>query len=447
VSWFTSLPPAQQAIAILTAFAALLLAAGGLLSKRPAGQQLLGLLGLALATVPAWSAPGSDGLAVIGTAALAAIALLLLPATELEYADQRLEVGGLLLLGAAGGIALATSSQLLAVILGLETLSLAVAVLCALGRGPRPLEAAFKFFVLAALSLATLVYAAGLFAFATGSFELGAAAKPEYRFLYQVAEVLLVLGLAFELAVVPVHFGALGTYLAAPAGFAGFAMTASKLGAGLALLRVSAALDPAIVGPLLITVGIASIVWATLAGLAQTDLRGILAYSAVAHAGFLALAIGSGPAGRTAAVFYVVVYAASSALVFAALSDRGTGPIPLRSLREQPLPPWRALALVAGLLSLAGMPPSPGLWAKIGVLMPAWQTAGPWLTAVAALGGVFGALYYLRPLPDLLAGMRRRTGTGSMPSAGFALLLAGVAVMLLTVVPWLGTALAQYAPR
>src|SRR5262249_15621289 len=148
----------------------------------------------------------------VGTCALAATALLLLPNVELEFAEHSTEACGLVLLGAAGAILLATSTNLLTLVLGLETLSLAVAVLVGLGRGRKPLEAAFKFFVLAAVSLATMIYGIGLYAFATGSFELGAPAPSSgsLRLIYTAAVILTTVGFAFELAVVPVHFGALG---------------------------------------------------------------------------------------------------------------------------------------------------------------------------------------------------------------------------------------------
>jgi NADH:ubiquinone oxidoreductase subunit 2 (subunit N) len=94
-------------------------------------------------------------------------------------------------------------------------------------------------------------------------------------------------------------------------------------------------------------------------------------------------------------------------------------------------------------LSLAGVPPGPGLWAKIGVLVPAWHQAGPVFAVIAALGGVFGALYYLRPLPDLLASIKARTGETAMPSVRFAIAFTAGALVVFTVLPRLGTLLAS----
>ena len=158
-------------------------------------------------------------------------------------------------------------------------------------------------------------------------------------------------------------------------------------------------------------IGLLSIVLGTLAALAQTELRRLLAYSAVANAGFLALALGCGAEGRAASIFYVVTYATTALLAFAALAGRGTEPLALRDIRLEGMGALRALALVLALLSLAGIPPTPGFWAKLAVLDASWSAIGLWPTLIAALGGVFGALYYLRPMPDLLAVVRTAGAT------------------------------------
>lgn len=443
---FGSIPPHLQAVIILTAFALLLLGASNVFTRSLRATQTIAVLGALLATLPVWHSSGITALATILPCALGAIALLLLHEADLEFGEHRLDTAGLVLLGTAGAVALGNAEDLLSLMLGLETLSLCVAVLCGLGRGSRSLEASFKFFVLAAASLGVLIYGTALFAYATGSFAIAAHAVSEnLKPVYQTAIVLLLLGVAFELAVVPLHFGALSAYMSMPASLATFATTAGKVGAGIALLKLGTRLDPALAGPVLLALGSGSILWSTLAGLAQTDLRGMLAYSAIGHAGFLAIALGCGIDGQRAALFYLLVYAASSALTFAGLGARGTQPIPLASLRKEPLPPARALAVTAGLLSLAGMPPSPGLWAKIGVLVPAWTSGGPMVAILATLGGVFGALYYLRPVPDLLASLKRGPKQG--PATLGALALAAGAVALFTVLPWIGAQVLDSAAR
>lgn len=438
-------PPGLIAVALLTLVAVVMLALADRLSRNAGTVTALGLLATGLAVLPVLGG-GSELAAVLGVSALAALALLLLPGLELQRDEQRVEVGALVLLGSAGAIVLGTADNLLSLALGLETLSLSAAIVTALGRGERTLEAAFKYFVLAAVSLAVLIYGIGLYVLATGSLSLAAPAPtdPTLQFLYAAGVVLVALGFAFELAVVPLHWGALGVYVAAAPGLAGFIMSASKLGAALALGRL-AVLVGAPVSAVLIGVGVLSIGWGTFAALAQRDLRGLLGYSAIAHAGFLALALGSGPDGRVAAIFYVVIYAATAMLIFATLSGLGTDPIPLDGLRSSGLGPLRGLALALGLLSLAGIPPTPGFWAKLAILGPAWSVAGPGPTIVAVIGGVAGALYYLKPLPDLYAHLRTGAQGPSAPLTSVAVALAGAAVVLFGLVPGLAYVLASWS--
>src|SRR5216684_857646 len=108
-------------------------------------------------------------------------------------------------------------------------------------------------------------------------------------------------------------------------------------------------------------------------------------------------------------------------LVFAALAAQ---PEP----RVRSLGPLRAMALALGLFSLSGIPPTPGFWAKLAVLVVAWQAAGPLATLIAVAGGVFSVLYYLRPLPDLFADVRGEQVTPR------PVLVPGVIVAVLAVV-------------
>jgi NADH-quinone oxidoreductase subunit N len=330
---------------------------------------------------------------------VACLALLLLPALDAEVPAHVAEAGALLLLGTAGAVALASANDLLQAVVGLETLALSAVTLVATGSGERPLEAAFKYFVLGAISLAALLYGLGLVHLATGSFGFPTAAQLAGSPLALGGVVLIGMGFAFELALAPFHWGALDAYTAASASLAGFVMSASKLAAAFALGRLvhDAGLP---LNQLLVWLGALTIVWGTFGALARaTDLRRMLAYSAITHAGFIGLALGSGPNGPATAVFYAAVYGSMAMLVFASLAG-------IRQPEPRSLGPMRAMALSLGLISLSGIPPTPGFWAKLAVLVVAWQAAGPWPTLIAIAGGVFSVLYYLRPLPELLAAMR-----------------------------------------
>jgi NADH-quinone oxidoreductase subunit N len=420
-------------ILVLGAVVALLLIVP--LSRMPVAAAALGLPFAIAAAVVALSADGTAGVAVAVLCGVAAIALLLLPALEAQVPAHVAESSALLLLGTAGAGALAISADLVQAVVGLETLALSAVTLVAIGAGDRPLEAAFKYFVLGAISLAALLYGLGLIYLGTGSFAFPTAAAVTGSTLVLAGVVLVVLGFAFELAVVPFHWGALDAYTAAAPALAGYVMSVSKLAAAYALGKlVTSAGVP--VAQLLIWVGALTIVWGTFGALAQPGLRRMLAYSAITHAGFIALAAGSGPNGPLTAVFYAAAYASMAMLVFAALSGRGIETIDLAALG-----PVRAGALALGLFSLAGIPPTPGFWAKLAVLVAAWQYAGPLVTVIAVAGGVFSVLYYLRPVPDLFAAMRGGDAT-PRPSAVPAMLVAALAVVVLGLFPGLAWALA-----
>src|SRR5438270_1364930 len=272
-----------------------------------------------------------------------------------------------------------------------------------------------------AISVAGLPFGLGLVYLSTGSLGFPTAAQIAANPLTLAGVVLVGLGIAFELALVPLHWGALDAYTAAAPGLAGFVMSASKLAAAFALGRLVLAAGVEL-GQIFIWVGSLTIIWGTFGALAQaSNLRRMLAYSAITHAGFIGLALGSGPNGPVTAGFYAAAYGSMAMLVFAGLA--GSASADLRRVG-----PLRAVAVGLGLFSLSGIPPTPGFWAKLAVLVVAWQSAG-WLpTLIAVAGGVFSMLYYLRPLPDLFAAVR------TDEAAPRPVLVPGVVVATLAVV-------------
>ncbi len=409
------------AVGILVLGAVLILLLVTSISRRPMLASLIGLLFAVVAALVGAQSPPPIGLAVLALCGVAGLAMLLLPLLATEVPGHVAEAAALLLLGTAGGIALAGATDLLQAVVGLETLALSAVILVALGAGERSLEAAFKYFVLGAVSLAGLLYGLGLVFLGTGSFGFPSMAQIAASPLVLAGVVLVGMGFAFELALFPFHWGALDAYTAADASLAGFVMSASKLAAAFALGRLVQAAGVEL-GQLLVWVGSLTILWGTFGALAQArNFRRMLAYSAITHAGFIGLALGSGPNGPQTAAFYAALYGSMAMLVFAALA--GTTQTDLRALGR-----GRAVALALGLLSLGGVPPTPGFWAKLAVLVIAWQAAGPLPTLIAVAGGVFSVLYYLRPVPDVFAALR---GDGG-PERG--VVLPGLLVATLAVV-------------
>jgi NADH-quinone oxidoreductase subunit N len=430
--------PSQQAIVVLVVGAIATLLLVGLISAHLWRATLIGLPFALVAAVVGIQSAQPFGLAVAALCGVACLGLLLLPVLDAEVPAHVAEAAALLLLGTGGAIALATATDLLQAVVGLETLALSAVILVAISAGGRPLEAAFKYFVLGAISLAGLLYGLGLIYLGTGSFAFPSATQIASNPLTLAGVVLVGMGFAFELAVFPFHWGALDAYTAAAPSLAGFVMSASKLAAALALGRLVLAAGVE-VAQLLIWIGSLTILWGTFGAIAQAaDLRRMLAYSAVTHAGFIALALGSGPNGPATAAFYAALYGSMAMLVFAALADRrepelrsvvGSRELDLRGMGR-----LRAVALGLGLFSLSGIPPTPGFWAKLAVLVVAWQAAGPVPTLIAVAGGVFSVLYYLRPLPDLFAAVR---GDDVMPRPVLVpgVIVAGLAVVGLGLFP------------
>jgi NADH-quinone oxidoreductase subunit N len=412
----------------LVAAAVLVVGLAEPLTKRPWALAAIALAGAVAAALLATNIGGTEALVVYAVAAFLVVTLLLMPAFELQYQQQRPEAVALVLLAGAGAIVLATGGDLLQLIIGMETVSLSSALLVALGHGEAAAEAAFKYFVLAAVSLASLVYGLGLIYLATGSVNFPGAGAPSL--LLTTGIVLMTTGFGFELALAPLHWGALDAYTAAAPAAAGAVMALSKLGAVVAIVRLAPLGGNSFLFVLAMA-GLLTVVWATLGALAQREIRRLLAYSAIAHAGFLAMAAGSGAAGRQAAVFYVVVYGSTAMLVFAALAGLGPRPIAFGELPAR-LGVQRSLALCFGLMSLAGIPPLPGFWAKLALFGPAWQSLGPVPTMIGIAAAVAAAIYYLKPVPDLWNALR----LPSLRAAGNAgVVLAGVTVLVLTIVP------------
>lgn len=385
-------------------------------------------------------ATGLDRFALFVVPAVISVGLLLLSSAELFDRRQTPEAAALLLIGGVGAIVLVDGESLLELALGVEMISLVGAALVALGQGRRPLEAGFKYFVLTAVTFATLLFGMALVFLASGSLSvpaLGSIAPSLQPFAF-LGVALFSVGLLFKMAVVPVHFGALDAYTAGPSSFVGYVMVVSKLGAAIALARIAAGAGPVLELPLLLA-GLVTIGFAVIASFAQTDLRRLMAYSAVAHAGFLAVALGSGIEGGQTVAFYVVGYGAAALLAFACLAGTGTGPLSLSALRpggSLQLGPARSVGLMIALMSLAGVPPFPGFWTKLAVLRICFDHWGAAATTLAALGGVVGIIYYLKPLPDLLAQFRATRSTSTIESLVAVGALVAV-VLVLSVAPGL----------
>jgi NADH-quinone oxidoreductase subunit N len=319
---------------------------------------------------------------------------------------------GMLLLAAGGDFA--------TLYVGLETMALASYALVGYTRAsPKSNEAALKYFLLGAFASGVLLFGISLVFGATGSFHLAGieaalrdsqtAASP----LLGIGAVLIVVGLAFKVAAVPFHMWTPDAYEGAPAPVAGFLSTAAKTAAFALLLRVL------VVGflpvaeswiPMLALLATASMVVGNVTALRQDNVKRMLAYSSIAHAGYVLMGIVTIASGRwdpdlrrhglTAAILYLLVYTFTNLGAFGLVAllrregQAGDTIADFRGLRHRS--PLAAAAMVVFLLSLAGIPCTAGFIGKWWLFGAAIRADFAWLAVVAVVNSAVSLYYYAR---------------------------------------------------
>lgn len=330
--------------------------------------------------------------------------------TSLSYAPRRgIDLGaltGLLLLAVSGLMIMVSSKDWLVVFLGLEVLSVASYALAGLWRGdPASSEAAAKYFLMGSFAGAFFVFGLALVFGTTGSLNLAGAGRGAMDLPpgAMAGLGLIVAALFFKIAVAPFHMWAPDVYEGSPTPVAAFLTIAPKA-AGLAvLLRLLAPLPArsamaSLAVPALSVAAVLTMFAGNLAALRQTNVKRLLGYSAIAHSGYLLVAVvaGDGPG----LVFYLVAYAfmnLGAFAVLAALSGQGEEHTRLSDLsglgRRHP---WLAAGLAVFLLSLAGIPPTAGFLAKFTIFGAAVAKGHVLLAVAAVLASLVAAAYYFR---------------------------------------------------
>ncbi|WP_419923873.1 NADH-quinone oxidoreductase subunit N [Candidatus Poriferisocius sp.] len=317
----------------------------------------------------------------------------------------------LLMLSAAGGMTMASANNLIVLFLGLEILSLAVYVLVAMHlRRNESQEAGIKYFVLGAFASAFLLYGIALVYGATGSLNL--ADIGEFLAGNQLTDdglllaglAMLLVGFGFKVAAVPFHAWTPDVYQGAPSPVVSYMAAGVKAAGFAALTRVFVAGFGEVADdwqPVLFGLAIASLAVGSLMAIVQTDVKRILAYSSISHAGFILVGVQAASHDGVASVlFYLAAYAAMAIGSFAVVTvvsgpgDEGTGIDNLRGLAARR--PLLAAAFTVLLLSQAGIPFTIGFWAKFEVISAAVDARSFWLAVIAMLAAVVAAFLYLR---------------------------------------------------
>jgi NADH-quinone oxidoreductase subunit N len=432
----------------------------------------VGLLGLAVAAyfqIAVWQGfVVTFGEMVLVDALGSVLSLAVLGATALTllFSEDYLQARGLrygefyplVLFASAGALAMLTTTNLMVMFIGLEMLSLALYVLSGLARKEtRSEESALKYFLLGAFASAFLLYGIALMYGAQGTVDIRAMAFPADEAsvaLLTASAMLILMGLAFKASLVPFHLWTPDVYQGAPTVAVAYMSAVAKVAAFGVLIRLTLSVAPALElwGALLWWLSILSMVVGNAAALVQRDAKRMLAYSSIAHAGYLTVGLVSANAtGIAGMIYYLVAYSLMTVGAFAVLSlmaraGDATTVDALQGLYRRS--PFAAHAMAILLLSLAGIPPTAGFWGKWYLFFAAVE-ANQWLLAgVLALTSVIGAAYYLRLVFSLYAEPVVASGRWFVPAPVSAAVLACVVGLVgLGVLPASLTDAARYAAR
>jgi NADH-quinone oxidoreductase subunit N len=427
-----------------------------------AGLGVVGLLGAAVATLLLWNhnatsfglvAADNFGLFVTGT--LIVVGLLTLAISGPTIERERLPGGeyyALMLFATAGMMLMATATDLLVIFLALEVMSLAVYVLTGIRRdAPASTEASFKYFLLGAFSSAFFLYGIAFTYGLTGSTRLDrigslmAAQTTSPTPMQFLALGLLIVGFAFKVAAVPFHMWTPDAYEGAPPSVTGFMSTGVKAAAFAAFVRVFLSAFEPLRGSwsdVIWILAAATMIVGTVAGVTQSSVKRMLAYSSIGHGGYLLLALVSGnDYGKGAILFYLLIYAITNLGAFGVIALLDNGGRPNDQVRDYAGlwndHPGLAALMTVFLLSLGGFPPMAGFMAKWYVFSAAVRAGYTGLAIIGVLTSVVSVFFYLRIV--VMMYMTPSDTPAQFPAvpraAGAALIVSALLIFYLGILP------------
>ncbi|HSA71278.1 MAG TPA: NADH-quinone oxidoreductase subunit NuoN [Burkholderiales bacterium] len=368
----------------------------------------------------------------------------------------------LLLFSLLGMMVMISAASFLTLFLGLELMSLCLYALVALNRDSAlSTEAAMKYFILGALSSGLLLYGMSMIYGATGTLNIYEVAGHAARLAKTPADhtflvfglVFVVAGLAFKVGVVPFHMWIPDVYQGAPTAVTLIVGSAPKLAAFAMAMRllVNGLIDLAQDWQqMLVLLALLSMALGNITAIAQSNLKRMLAYSTIAHMGFMLLGLLSGvvegnrlssPDAYSSALFYIIVYVLMSLGAFGVLLYCSRAGFECENLDDvkglNRTHPWVAFLMLLLMFSLAGIPPMAGFYAKLAVLSAAVNAGYIWLAVAAVIFSLIGAFYYLRVV-KLMYFDDPKDATRPVGSTGFGVALSvnGLALLVLGLAPW-----------
>ncbi len=313
------------------------------------------------------------------------------------------------LIGILGMMIMVSSYSFLSLYLGLEVLALSMYALVAFNReSAKCTEAAIKYFVLGAIASGMLLYGISMIFGVTGELEFNKV------FTYVQASggsltlsfglVFIVIGIGFKLGAVPFHMWVPDVYEGAPTSVTMYLGSIPKIAAFAMIMRIlSDGMQPLFANwqELLIILAILSMAIGNIFAIAQTNLKRMLAYSTIAHVGFILVGILTAqPQGYSAAMFYTMVYAFTAVAAFGMILVLSRSGFEAENLEDfkglNERNPWFAFIVLIIMFSLAGVPPTVGFFAKLLVLQAAVEFHFTWLAIVAVFFAIIGVFYYIR---------------------------------------------------
>jgi len=353
------------------------------------------------------------------------------------------------LFGVLGMMVMVSAHSFLTVYLGLELLSLCLYAMVALQRDSvNASEAAMKYFVLGALSSGMLLYGMSMFYGATGTLDLsalrGAIGRHSHDLVLVFGVAFIIVGLAFKLGAVPFHMWIPDVYHGAPTSVTLYISTVPKIAAYAMTIRLLADGMQGLHDQwqhMVVILAVLSMVVGNIVAIAQSNIKRMLAYSTIAHIGFLLLGVLAGTAsGYAASMFYVIVYALMSMGGFGMiilLSRAGFEADRLEDFKGlNQRSPWFAAMMLILMFSMAGVPPTVGFYAKLSVLKAVIDVDMVWIAVIAVIMSVIGAYYYLR-LIKFMYFDDAEDNTPLQASADMRLVMSanGLAILLLGILP------------
>lgn len=328
----------------------------------------------------------------------------------LQFKFYQGEFFSIALFGILGMFVMVSAYNLITLYLGLEIMSLALYAMIAMRKDCSiSLEAAMKYFVLGALATGMLLYGFSMVYGATGQIQfdkiaLTIATGQTNMTVLSFGLVFVVIGIAFKLGAVPFHMWMPDVYEGSPTGVTLYLATAPKIAAFAMLYRILVEALPGLVidwQPLLIMLSVLSLIVGSIAAIIQTNFKRMLAYSGIAHVGFILLGlIAATPAGYASGMVYVIVYAFTGVAGFGlitALSKSGKDFVLISDFAGlNQRNPWLALMMMFVLFSMAGIPPFIGFYAKLLVIEEVVNAGFIWLAVVAVVMAVVSGFYYLK---------------------------------------------------